>query len=448
MRKFFRVLSTICFLSIFALCTMSAALAQAGDIARIKLVDNNHIPQKVVVVMTSGTNQFCRDLFATIKLINETGSLPAEETVKMHVIKGSSSLDVVKTLGISTEDAKKYLEINEKFSSYDIWAQDCMELCSAIDVNGSVFPAVFDSNRGRGLGALPKVLSEMWQLKYFKNPSGSQAHGDYGGNLEVVPNEDIMVAGDTITASCKAYFEKMGYAGRLFTPDTKWLNVGHIDEYLNYIPTLNAPNGYSIVKADPAYALDLVEYASDEDFAKLESSDRSFLLKVRAALKAQRSDPSAAKGTSEGDFIELNLKIAEIIEKNVGELKSFITTVNNKENSRFGEVAWPCLYQGYNPANPSSCHAFLPGVVNLTVLRDHLLVPATYFPPFDKIVESRFRAQGNKVHFIDDSPYHSAMGEIHCGTNVIRSLDKLVFTKSQISRVNEVKNVFEKVHKE
>ena len=441
------MLKRVAFLAVILSCLLcTGVFANPGTIEQLKLVSNNHVPTKLVVVHSYSTAKFVKDLFNIVKLINEKDKIPASDRLKLHIIPSSGN--PVASLGISNEDAEKYVEVNSRFSSSDIWAQDCMEICSARYAGASEFvPAVFDSRRGRGLGGLPKVLSEMWDLAYAANPSSAQSHGDYGGNLEVVPNDDILVAGNTITGPCKAFFEKMGYAGRMFLPNTRWLSVGHIDEYLMFIPTAHAPGGYSFVRADPLYALELIEGAQDKDFDTLKSSsDASFMKKVRATLQAQRHNPQAGKGTAEGDFIELNRAISDIIEENVGKLKQLIRTTSGDEDRDFEEVAWPSLYTGRGGSNPSSCHAFLPGVVNLLVLRNHLIVPACHFAPFDTVIEARFRAQGNQVHFVDDEPYHNSMGEIHCGTNVLRKLDKVMFTPEHVERIQRLKQTFRKLH--
>lgn len=419
---------------------------RAAQIEELKLVDNNHTPQKVLVVHSYSTGSFVKDLFKVIKLINEKDNLSGEDVIKLHIV--SSSGDPTSSLGISPEDAKKYIEVNDRFSSSDIWIQDCMELCSARYQGETEFvPAVFDSKRGRGLGRLPQVLSEMWNLAFAPNPSSQGAHGDYGGNIEVVPNEDILVTGNTITGPCKANFEKSGYKDRAFYPNTRWLTVGHIDEYLSFIPTAHAPGGFSIVRADPLYALQLLASAKDEDFDGLYSSSDARLMKeVRDILNAERSNPEAGKGTAAGDFINLNRAISDIIEENVGKLKDMIRKVSNDPDREFEEVAWPSFFEGRGGSNPSGCHAFLPGVVNLLVLRNHLVVPACHFPPFDKAIQAKFRAQGNEVHFVDDMMYHNSMGEIHCGTNVLRRLDKVTFTKEHIEKVQRLKKIFKSIH--
>jgi len=440
-------------LVLFAVVMIAAGMcgtvfsAPESVVKKLRMVDNNHVPQKVIVVMTSSTKNFCRDLFEVIKKINETENLPADEKIKLHIIPAVS--DPIGQLGISQADAQKYLEVNSKFSSSDIWAQDCMELCSAqVGESPEFVPAVFDSNRGRGLAGLPKVLAEMWSLAYAKNPSTQMAHGDYGGNIEVTPFDDVLVCGNTITAPCKAFFEKMGYAGRFFNPDTSWLTVGHIDEYLSFIPTTHAPGGYSFVKADPAYALELLSVTPDEEFSNLGSYEGNFLKSVKQVLQAQKTDPLAGKGTQEGDFIDLNRKIGEIVENNVSALKNFIRKITNDPERDFGEVSWPNLYEGRNGNKPSGCCSYLPGVVNLLVLRNHLVVPACHLPTFDKKIEARFRSQGNIVHFVDDEPYHNSMGEIHCGTNVLRSVSKTVLKKEQVLAVQKLKKLFKNLHKD
>ncbi|HOY67357.1 MAG TPA: protein-arginine deiminase family protein [Candidatus Ozemobacteraceae bacterium] len=426
------------------LASLPAVAAPAAEKAeRIQLVNNNHVPQKLLVVYTYGNGAFVKDLFTVVKQINEQEHLSGADRLKLHIV--TSGGDPVKELGITAADAEAYVEVNPKFRSSDIWMQDCMEICSAW-VGGKHLQAVFDSNRGRGLAGLPKTLAEMWDLVYFKNPSTQMSHGDYGGNLEVTPFDDIMVAGNTITPSCKAFFEKMGYAGRLATPDTRWLTVGHIDEYISFIPTPHAPGGYSIVRADPGYALELLTNIDDGELSRLSSSDREFLLRVKRVLNAQYADPAAGRGTTEGAFIELNRAIGEIIEKNVGELKQFIRAATNDPDRDIAEVYWPSLYEGRGGSNPSGCCAYLPGVVNLTVVRNHLLVPACHIPSFDKVIEARFRAQGNTVHFIDDQPYHTSMGEIHCGTNVLRDPERTILTKRQIRAVQAVRERFRAIH--
>ena len=439
-------LGFICCLLAIAFASSVVAAPPMSQIQRIKFVNNNHIPKKVLVVHSYHNGKFVKDLFNVIKDINESSQLSGSEIVKLHIIPSGGN--TISQLGISKADAEKYVEINSQFSSSDIWMQDCMELCSAVTKAGEIIPAVFDSKRGRGLGRLPKTLSQMWDLVYFENPANYQSHGDYGGNLEVTPFDDILVAGDTITEPCKKYLEDLGYKNRLFTGATKWLQVGHIDEYISFIPTAWAPGGYTIVKADPNYALEMLMNIPDSELDKVSHYDRSFLLRVKRLLNKQMDDPYAGRGSEEYDFITLNRTIADIIEDSVGKLKEFIRKTSKEPYRDFEEVAWPSLFEGSNPTNPRRCHAFLPGVVNLLVVRDNLIVPACHIPAFDKAIEAKLRAQGNKVYFVDDTPYHNSMGEIHCGTNALRDLNRKIVSRKQVEAVRAVKEKFKSIHRQ
>ncbi len=445
-----KLVKSLCLMSLTAAlgcCTLdlSAAAPPMSEVSRIKFNTNNNIPSKVLVVSGYGNSNFVKDLFNVIKHINVSDQLSEKDRVKLHIVSGNGN--PLASLGISEADANAYVEVNPRFNSSDIWMQDCMELCSAQLKSGKLVPAVFDSNRGRGLGRLPGTLAEMWELVYFKNPSNSQSHGDYGGNLEVTPFDDILVVGDTITDSCRKFFEANGYKDRMFLGNTSWLTVGHIDEYLGFIPTAWAPGGYSIVRADTAYALEIIKNSPDSELAKVSSYDRAFLLKLKAVLNEQMKNPDAGRGTAEGDFIALNYAINDIIEENVGRLKEYIKKTTGQERD-FEEVAWPSLFEGSGTTNPRGCHAFLPGVVNLLVVRDHLIVPATHIPGFDKAIEARLKAQGNKVHFIDDTPYHTSMGEIHCGTNAVRDAERTIVTKARVKAVQDVRGRFKQIHRD
>jgi hypothetical protein len=56
-----------------------AAPIDASQAIKLRFVNNNHLPQKVLVVHTYSTARFVKDLFTVIKTINERDNLPASE---------------------------------------------------------------------------------------------------------------------------------------------------------------------------------------------------------------------------------------------------------------------------------------------------------------------------------------------------------------------------------
>jgi len=447
--KRFRTCFCLVVFSALYFITTGAAWAQGQPVSSnvIRLLDNNHIPQKVLVVLSDtsygnnhiDTGPMVKKLVEIVKEINTSGQLSGNDFIKVYIVIGNDAS--LKNLNLSSEDIEKYVEVCNFLHTDDIWMQDWGEIC-AVEKNGTLINAIFDSKRGGGIGGkFPALFAESASMPYFSNPNSSGECGDYGGNIEVTP-DNIFFAGNTMSDACRNFFAKNGYENRQVMLDTSWLDVGHIDEYMMVIPTAHSACGYSIVRSDPWYALDLIKTAADSDFEALPTEYKTSMLEIRAAL----NDPESYKGSDVQQMIDLNRTIGEIIDQNIGKFMQEVRRISGDSEREFPVVAWPNLYIGNSGSKPNRCSAFLPGVVNLLVLRDHLVVPATHFPPFEKIIEARFRSQGNKVHFIDEYMYHDLLGEVHCGTNVLRDPNRVIVTPKAISAITMTKNTFERVH--
>ena len=204
---------------------------QQGEIGKIRLMSNNNIPQKVIVVRNGGTTPFVDDLIETIQTINEESD---RMDLKLHVITTSrlaanNFKSQLKAQGLYGN----LVEINSRFFTADQWMQDWGEIGVAeVDGQEELQPLILDSNRGRGLAGLPKVFADLWDAYYIKNPArGSK--GDYGGNIEVTP-DNVLVLGSTSTPKLRKLFDEHGYKDKRAILDTSWLTVGHVDEYVSF----------------------------------------------------------------------------------------------------------------------------------------------------------------------------------------------------------------------
>jgi len=84
----------------------------------------------------------------------------------------------------------------------------------------------------------------------------------------------------------------------------------------------------------------------------------------------------------------------------------------------------------YEPMEKGWALALVPGMVNLQVFDEHLLIADPFFrgeddgqdaDPFIAAMEALL-PEGVTPHFLDDwSSYHLLYGEVHCGTNVVRT---------------------------
>lgn len=91
----------------------------------------------------------------------------------------------------------------------------------------------------------------------------------------------------------------------------------------------------------------------------------------------------------------------------------------------------PAIYLGAPAPTPAGwrCFAYVPGMVNMQVWADTLLIPIPYGPRgfltsdnFGLFTQTVLLTPDRFPAFLDDWDwYHRALGEVHCGTNVIRT---------------------------
>jgi len=413
------------------------------QINKLRMLSNNNMPKKIMVVRTYSTAGFVDKLVQTIQSIQS--SFP--DGLKLHVIvDSSSSYSSFKRQMESQGLYGSLVEINDKFFTYDQWMQDWGEILVA-EVSGSDTPqlAVFDSNRGRGLRGLAKLFADMWGAHYLKNPNNSGIKGDYGGNIEVTP-DNVLVLGDTSTQDLRRFFAERGYSDKTALLQTSWLRVGHVDEYLSFVPDESAPGGYTIVKADPSLALDLIRDASSEQLQAIHSYYRSQIISMHQSLKTEslRRDVMDEYDLGEGNMllepvsrnadpermnqlVDLNRTISQLIDRNVEVLKEKIKEASGGKRDKFRVISFPTIFQGAKSGgNPTRSVALLPGTVNMLVVGNHAIIPDAQFPLFNESIRAALQDTKVNPHFLENLAYHEADGQIHCGTNVMRDSEKFV----------------------
>ncbi|PCJ16673.1 MAG: hypothetical protein COB02_15725 [Candidatus Cloacimonadota bacterium] len=440
---------------------------KASKIGKIRMLSNNNVPKKVVVVRNGRTDRFVSGL---ADILNDINQKIAEPKIKLHVILNSSSAQS----GFQQEmESKGYwgsmVETNDQFYTSDQWMQDWGEIMVA-DIEGEEKPqlTIFDSNRGRGLAGLPKLLAKMWGTYYLKNPSKAGIKGDYGGNIEVTP-DNILVLGDTATTKLRNLMDKHGYKNKTAILPTSWLMVGHVDEYISFIPNANAAGGYTIVKADPALAFDLIKNATQEDLEDVNPNYRRQIMKIKSFLDSESSfskkpeteydltttqnilmsntrDSSSARVLNQ--LVDLNRSISKVIDRAIEDLKKKVIEVTNGKHKEFSVISFPTIFQGRKSGNSlNRCVALLPGTVNMLVVRDHTITPDAQLSIFNKYIDKTMTEQGMKVHFLDDMPYHNYAGEIHCGTNIVRDPDNYHVRPDIITKMDMKRKLFKTFHK-
>ncbi|KAH7304410.1 arginine deiminase type-3 [Stachybotrys elegans] len=238
--------------------------------------------------------------------------------------------------------------------------------------------------------------------------------------------------------------------------DTDWLAVGHVDEFLQFLPA-NNKRGWVLVADDPAKGVAVLQKAVADGYGSQRAFSRpSFSYDAGQCVpKLTISQVLALKG-----FIDTNKLAAERIAANLEILKretgltddeivrlpatfynqdpgcgsSRIASISSLSQRPLNilEAAAPPGAALQRRQSSAQLLAFYPGIVNGLVLNNSTVVsPNPWGPigPDGKDIlqveaEKIYAKVGYKVIWQDDYfSHHVLLGEVHCGTNTWRKAD-------------------------
>ncbi|WZH45559.1 Arginine deiminase type II [Fusarium acuminatum] len=219
------------------------------------------------------------------------------------------------------------------FDNQDIWTQDFFEAgySSMPGPNGPVSIRIMirsvQSSRRSGRDAFHELRSD--KVGAVQHPGNGDTI-DSTGNLETIPpythNGKSYPAGRAIMGAWdgrKPLMVEFLKAQEVQDPlilDTTWLYVGHVDEFIQFLPAHNK-RGWVIMVADPIKGLALMHKAAKDGHGKVKAVSRS-----RSPEEAKDSYLCLPRQTIEealkfDRFDEINKKAAQRIEANLDILK-------------------------------------------------------------------------------------------------------------------------------
>jgi protein-arginine deiminase len=204
---------------------------------------------------------------------------------------------------------------------------------------------------------------------------------------------------------------------------TNWLSVGHVDEFMSFVPNLKAgtkDKPFKLLIASPRVAIDLcrklkkaklgTSLICEGKTGKYEVSVNDFLKKSFLGKKNDLLKVNGAINT-------LLRKIKKTVRKEFGLNKKDIIEI-------------PVIFNGKSlkKGKVNRAIARTGGMVNCLVVKPRVIIPKPFGPKnksgkdiFESYTKRKLRTLGLKVYFVDDwDNYHIDMGEIHCGTNAKR----------------------------
>uniref|UniRef100_A0A4W2EXY2 protein-arginine deiminase n=1 Tax=Bos indicus x Bos taurus TaxID=30522 RepID=A0A4W2EXY2_BOBOX len=305
----------------------------------------------------------------------------------------------------------------------DRWIQDEMEF-GYTEAPHKAFPVVFDSPRNRGLKDFPykRILGPDFGYVTRESQSTAVSGLDSFGNLDVSP--PVVVEGKEyplgriLIGSClprsggrrmaKVVRDFLG-AQRVQAPlevYSDWLSVGHVDEFLTFVPTSDQ-KGFRLLLASPSACLKLFQKKKEEGYGEAAQFD-GLEHQVKRSINEMLADRRLRNDNLYAQrCIDWN---REVLKRELGLTEHDIVDI-------------PQLFS----LKDAYAEAFFPDMVNMVVLGRHLGIPKPFGPLIngrcclEEEVRSLLEPLGLHCTFIDDYlAYHKLLGEIHCGSNVRR----------------------------
>uniref|UniRef100_A0A8C9LB48 Protein-arginine deiminase n=1 Tax=Pavo cristatus TaxID=9049 RepID=A0A8C9LB48_PAVCR len=305
----------------------------------------------------------------------------------------------------------------------DRWIQDEVEF-GYVQAPHKMFPVVFDSPRDRGLKDFPvrSILGPDFGYVAQETPENTSSLDSFG-NLEVSP--PVMVCskeyplGRILIGSSFPRFggRRMAKSVRNFLAAQRvqapvelfsdWLQVGHVDEFLSFIP---APDrkGFRLLLASPSACYQLLREKQEMGYGEATMFQGLHGVPKPSINEILGNEALRKFNAYTQSCISWN---RDILKRELGLAEQDIIDI-------------PQLFQADNQARAM---AYFPDMVNMLVLGRHLGIPKPFGPLVDGqcCLEERVRALlqplGLSCTFINDYfSYHKLDGEVHCGTNVRR----------------------------
>ncbi|XP_043097375.1 protein-arginine deiminase type-2 isoform X2 [Puntigrus tetrazona] len=347
--------------------------------------------------------------------------------LEVYVCSTNNNYSFLKSIKNLVEKSGYKLNICfEYMNRGDRWMQDEIEF-GYIDAPHHHFPVVLDSPRDGALQDFPieSILGPDFGYVTRDASNGEVSSLDSFGNLEVSPPVTVNgksyplgriiigVAFPTAThgRNMTQVVQEFLWAQKVQEPIalySDWLYVGHVDEFMTFVP---APDR--------------------KKFRLLLASPDAGYKVFKGLQKKGHGEAEMFSGLPEAISVNKLLSNKKLQDENryVQNCIDWNRVVLKKELGLDDEdiIDLPILFKVLEEKNCSRAVAYYPDMVNMIVLGDQLGVPKPFGPTvngrcaLETEVCSLLEPLGLKCTFIDDfAPYHKLLGEVHCGSNVLR----------------------------
>jgi len=365
----------------------------------------------------------------------------------------------------------------EEYRSSDRWMQDCMEVgYTSLPRRGEVHrvDCALRAYRNRPLRAFPPTLLAPdygYYDPYIGTPPGTPSTTyDSFGNLECTP--PVRDRAGTEYPFGRIYYgpgdvnygfnpEVASFLARQrvqppMTLDTTWLQVGHVDEMMSFLPNPAGTNWkkWKLLIASPRKAYQILDTATygmrmlHNRSLEIDGQDVGLECTVISFLNRDTPIPDPRDPGELLSGADLRYFNCTTIQRRID---GVLTTLEDEiDLDRVNDVIEvPVVFFPHDRAY-RTCSALTADMVNMLVLDGRCVVPKPYGPVdhrtpvhLDLFEDSLQRdvllslgGAAPALDFVDDwYSYHALLGEVHCGTNTRRGpLDRPLWLRSDAAK--------------
>ncbi|CAH1250156.1 PADI3 [Branchiostoma lanceolatum] len=379
-------------------------------------------------------------------------TLPTQEVFVSGVVEPEENARFVRDLQQLTTRAGVRLTIAAPAQNGgDRWMQNEVEVGYSEAPGRAAMPVAFSSPRYGGLQPFPRRKMLGPDFGYFSHYHlGEEPNSlDSFGNLEVSPPVKVNGVDYPLGRILVGSSSARGNPGRRMMDTllnflraqrvqppvllySDWLEVGHVDEFMTFVPATNG-KGFRMLLSSPDACYRILERLRDDGHG-----DAVLFQGKRRQSKSQLSHWDTSHGFSlkESAAVTVNNLLEDSsVRKQNALYQSYINEnreILKKELGLTEEdiVDLPQLYREVTEPNadtPGRAAAAFPNLVNMLVLGKFLGIPKPFGPiingacAFEQHVTSLLEPLGLTCDFLDDwYSYHVFLGEVHCGTQTRR----------------------------
>lgn len=404
---------------------------------RIRFPHAGDEPLELLLTVQDQTVDEIRHVAETLLLVNRFRRSEGRAPVGLHLLLAESYL--FDNLKLKGPEYDALVEVNPFWETHEIWLQDGGENL-LLDEGKKEEPPIFAvMMTGRtDLRDFPGVMARTWGGVHFAVPGIEEDDdGNFGGNLEVLMDGRLVV-GSTMSPAMRSFLTTHCATGAPVVVDSSWLEVGHVDEMLAFIPRGDDPKGTCIVKADALAGLALLRGLDEQ------ALDVEIGAAIRNLYRHRAMLPDAFDEEEDAKAIDMFARLYALHDSLRGKRLSGARRTDAQRSQSLAhrcdramqlslpglrqpgptgqltrERALPVLYRAMVDGE-GKAGALLPNGVNMVALGRDLLLPDPLLPCFRQQIRRTLAQEGYRVHFVPCGTYHFLQGQLHCATQVLR----------------------------